>query len=236
MNTVFYDENNQFETYSYTKNNSGGGFNPDLIKIPVGKGAIIIHSFPYALSNYYLLHEDTTYRAYAKDVLNMLPKQKTYWVTIPTSDSPRNNDSKGLLTIIRQIPQLFSAWKLLLIGVLIYVLFKAKREQRPIPIIPELKNESKAYIRVISDLYFHEKNYLNLVHKKMLFLFDQLKTHHHIDADHLTDPKIIVNKTQSSETDVNRLLILINQCHQQKEFTKEEFLEFCLLTDKILKS
>lgn len=230
----FYDSLNTYETFSYTKHLNGELYS-GLIEIPYGEGTLILHSFPYALSNYYLLHEDKAYQAYATDILNMFPKQKTHWVTVPTSDS-RQSNNKGLLTIIRQIPQLFSAWKLLLIGLLVYVLFKAKREQRLIPIIPELKNTSKAYIKVISNLHHEEKNYLNLVHKKMLFFFDQIKTHVHIDINHLSDPKTIVNKTQSSEKDVVRLLALINQCHNQQVFTKEEFIEFCTLADKILKS
>ena len=70
----------------------------------------------------------------------------------------------------------------------------------------------------------------------MLFLFDQLKTHFHIDINHLSDPKTIINKTQSSPKDVKRLLSLINKCHKQQAFTQEEFLEFCLLADNTLKS
>ncbi len=233
----FFDTLATYETYSYTKHLNETYYS-GLIKIPIGEGTLILHSFPYALTNYYLLHKNKEYQAYASDIINMLPKQKTYWTTVPISGarSSISGDDRALLSIIRQIPQLFSAWKLLLIGLLVYILFKAKREQRLIPIIPKLKNTSKDYIKVIANLHHQERNYLNLTHKKMLFLFDQLKTHLHIDINHLSDPKTIVNKTQSSLEDVKRLLSLINKCHKQQTFTQEEFLEFCSLTDNILKS
>ena len=233
----FRDSLETYETYSYTKH-TNGEFHSGLIKIPVGEGQLILHNFPYALTNYYLLHENEAYRTHVSEILNMFPKQKTYWVTTPVRDynNERGNSDKGLLDIIRQIPSLFSAWKLLLIGLLVYALFKAKREQRFIPIIPELKNASKDYIKVIANLHHEEKNYLNLVHKKMLYFFDQLKSNHHIDINHLSDSKSIITKTQSEEKDVTRILALVNKCQNQQAFTKEEFLEFCALADKILKS
>lgn len=229
----FFDSLNTYPSYSVIQHDSTQ-FYSNFIKIPYGKGELILHNFPYALSNYYVLNQAKAYQVYATDIINTLPKQKTYWVT-PSSGSTRKK-TRDLLSVIRQIPSLFSAWKLLLTSLLLYVVFKAKREQRSIPIIPELKNDSKAYIKVISNLYYEEQDYLNLTHKKMLVLFDQLKMRFYIDITPNIDPQLICNKTQSSHRDVSRLLTLINQYQQQKTFTKKEFLEFCKLSDHILKS
>ena len=210
-------------------------YSPNLIQIPYGKGQIIIHNFPYALSNYYLLHENQNYKAYVEDILNLLPIQQTYWIT-PSLNEQGIIPQKSVLSVIYQIPQLFSAWKLLLVSLLLYLVFKAKREQRIIPVIPALKNDSKNYIKVIANLYYEEKDYLNLTHKKMRVFYDELKSSFHLDINHLTEPKTIIHKTQSSHTDVVRLLQLAKQCHLKQPFTKEEFIEFCTLADKILKS
>lgn len=227
-------DSNNYNIYSYQLDYYND-YSPNLIQIPFGNGQIIIHNFPYALSNYYLLHENQNYKAYAEDILNLLPVQQTYWIA-PSLNEQDIMPQKSILSVIYQIPQLFSAWKLLLISLLLYLIFKAKREQRIIPVIPALKNDSKNYIKVIANLYYEEKDYLNLTHKKMLVFYDELKSSFHLDINHLTEPKTIIHKTQSSHSDVVRLLQLAKQCHLKQPFTKEEFIEFCTLADKILKS
>lgn len=230
----FYDSLETYETYSSVKHSSED-FYSSFMKIPYGKGQIIIHNFPYALSNYYLLHDKEDYRTYATDVLNTIPKQKTYWVEPFNEDDLPVASTKDLFSVISQLPQLFSAWKLLLVSLLLYAIFKAKREQRLIPIIPELKNHSKDYIKVISNLYHREEDYVNLTHKKHLILIDQLKTKYHLDLTEDTDPQTIINKTQSSENDVKRLLKLIKLYQKEEKFTEQQFIEFCKLSDRITK-
>jgi len=229
---TFIDSFQSYKTYNSIIHNNKA--HSSLMQINKGNGSFIIHNFPFALSNYYILNENDSYRAFATDILNILPHQKTYWINPPKLSS--NNTTKGLMSVISEIPQLLSAWKILIIGLLIYIIFKAKREQRIIPIINELENDSKAYLKVISNLYYKEENYLNLTHKKMLYLFDQLKTTYYLDINHFTDHQLIINKTQSSKKDVDRLLVLINKCNHQQQISKNEFLEFCQLTDSILKS
>lgn len=232
---TFADAYQQYDKYSYVQN-AYESSDPNSIKLNFGQGSLILHSFPYAFTNYYVLNDNPEYKEYVQDVINMFPKQRTFWIPANSRTSKEVRNNQGYLSIIRQIPPLFSAWKLLIIGLLIYVLFKAKRIQRSIPIIPTLKNESKAYIQVISNLYFQEKDYLTLVHKKMVFFYDNLRSDFHIDNYYFLNSEVIAHKTQSSNSDVKELLKLINKCKQQEAFTQEEFDTFCLLTDKILKS
>lgn len=92
-----------------------------------------------------------------------------------------NDDSQGRprrdfnrpspLSYVLSQPPLAWAWYTLLGTTLVYFLFRIKRRQRIIPVLPSNKNNSLAFIRTIGRLYFLQNNHRQLVLQKMkLFL------------------------------------------------------------------
>ena len=63
------------------------------------------------------------------------------------------------LRVILQYPALKWALYLLLAGALCYVLFRARREQRPIPVIHPPENKMLEFIATVSSLYYKQKEH-----------------------------------------------------------------------------
>src|SRR5690606_17892633 len=110
---------------------------PNLIKTRFGKGHFIISATPQAYSNYYMLKGNSDYVAHTFSYLQ--DADVLYWDNYKKSgrvfiDSP-------MRFVLNQV-SLKWAYYLSILGILLFVIFKGKREQRIIPIIEPLKNSS----------------------------------------------------------------------------------------------
>jgi len=146
---------------------------------PYGEGRFLLHTTPIAFSNYQLLRDSS--RRYAEGVLAHLPEGDIYWDAysrVPEGVARRrnNSDGRGLptehpLAYILQQPPLAWAWYLVMALALAYIVFRAKRRQRIIPVLGKNENSSYEFISTIANLHFREKNYRYLCVQTMrLFL------------------------------------------------------------------
>lgn len=144
----------------------------NFISINYGKGQLLMHSSPIAFTNIQLQKEQI--KEYAEIVLSHLPVSDIYWDEYHkisrTSHFDDQKLSGPLQYILSQTP-LRWAWYLLIIASIIYVLFKSKRKQKIIPIIPEKQNTSLEFVKTIGKLYQMEGDHRKIVQRKMnLFL------------------------------------------------------------------
>ncbi|TNE56395.1 MAG: DUF4350 domain-containing protein [Bacteroidetes bacterium] len=152
-----------------------------------GEGRVYLHTTPIALSNYHLLRPQS--RLYAEALLSYLPEGDIYWDTysrVPEMVGRMRNQEGGnqysrqlpaehpLSYILRQ-PPLAWAWYLLIALALLYLIFRAKRRQRIIPVLPRNENSSYEFIRTIANLHFREKNYQNLCIQNMRLFLAQIR-------------------------------------------------------------
>ncbi|MBK8554663.1 MAG: hypothetical protein IPL65_02300 [Lewinellaceae bacterium] len=149
---------------------------------PYGSGQFLLHTTPVAFSNFNLLRPDG--RLYAEKVLSYLPKGDVYWDSysrVPENVSrQRNRSSVSLpdehpLTYILQQPALAWAWYLLFALGALFLLFRAKRRQRIIPVLPKNENSSYEFISTIANLHFRQKDYRNMCMQQMKLFLAQLR-------------------------------------------------------------
>ncbi|MEQ1744570.1 MAG: DUF4350 domain-containing protein [Saprospiraceae bacterium] len=159
-----------------------GYLNDSLVNFasfPYGKGRFLLHTTPIAFSNYHLLKADS--RRYAEHVLAHLPEGNTYWDAysrVAEEVSRRRNRSAGRslptdhpLAYVLKKPPLAWAWYLLLGLAAAFLVFRARRRQRVIPVVGKNENSSYEFIGIIANLHFREKNYRYLCLQTMrLFL------------------------------------------------------------------
>lgn len=166
------------------ENNDQTAINVDFIKVPFGKGHFYIHSEPLVLTNYYLLNSKNNY---LESVLSYLPNRETVWFL--ENDAPL---SMSPLRFIHSNPPLKYAWYLLLFGLIIFVIFNAKRKQRIVPIVEPLKNTSVEFIRSIGNLYLQEGDFHEMMAKKAQYFLNKIRMDLMIDTHHLDEQ--FVNK------------------------------------------
>ncbi len=147
----------------------------NFIRINYGDGQLILHSIPYAFTNVSLMKNDGF--MYIENVLRHVPPGRIQWdrynLDYHWENGEGTGDSNGggedrvsKIQFILDNPPLLWAFIILLIGALLYALFKGKRMQKIIPAVESKKNLSLEYINTLSSLYLQEKKHQKLVHLK----------------------------------------------------------------------
>jgi hypothetical protein len=169
-----------FDTlHSALLGNDGSG-NSNFIVTLFGKGRIYLHCQPLAFTNFHLLYSNYKY---ACSALSHLPVATTIWDQYYKPGTYLN------LSPVRYIlsePALRSAYFLILITILVYMVFGAKRKQRIIPVIQPEQNTSLNFVITVGRLYFKSQNHADLAKKKIIYFYEYLRNRyyfHRIDGD-----------------------------------------------------
>ncbi len=148
-----------------------GGIN--CWKVDYGMGDLYIHLNPILFTNYYLIEEKGY--SYLNTMLGIIGKHEVcYWdeySKIWMFDSmgrPQFHESP--LKFLLSQRSLRWAYYLTIVFILTYILFRAKRTQRPIPIMPENKNTSVEFAKAVGTLHYQTSNHTVLA-KQMMNLF-----------------------------------------------------------------
>lgn len=127
----------------------------NFFRIDVGDGTIFVHCNPIMFSNYFLMQESGY--AYANEVLSFLDNRPVIWdnfhQTYHYNPEDYQYEANTPLRFIFEHPALKYAWLTLVGSAFLFLIFRSKREQRVIPIIPPVENSSMAFARSLGVLY-----------------------------------------------------------------------------------
>ncbi|RDY58304.1 DUF4350 domain-containing protein [Flagellimonas nanhaiensis] len=195
---------------------------PNMIKTKFGKGSFIINTTPQAYSNYYML---TGNQDYVSHSFSYLPDEDLlYW-----------DDYKKAGRVIIDSPMRFVltqvslkwAYYLTVIGILLFVFFRGKREQRIIPIIEPLKNSSVEFAQAVGSLYHQNKDYTDLVNKKLNYFMAYLRNRYYIDTSSLNEKtvQLLASKAGKSIKETKELIELILGLKNKKIHSEQDSIE-----------
>ncbi len=213
---------------------------PNFIKIYHGKGAIYLHTQPIAFTNYYLLDKEN-YK-YAENVLSYLPDRKILWdPQIKHADySPKDSsdDRESVFKFFMQNPSLKWSLYVFLFGLLLFMAFNARRKQRPIPIIDELKNSSVEFTHTIANLYLKENDHKNTIDKKILYFLEKIRRRYLIETSNLNKDfiKKLASKSGNTFERTNYLINTIIALNKKSIGTKDELYRLNKLIENFFNS
>ncbi|MGY3793663.1 DUF4350 domain-containing protein [Aquimarina sp. 433] len=203
-----------FQSFDTLKTKALGYYKNDLepldqinfIEISEGKGKLYLNTLPEAFSNYYMLTDNAHYTA---ALISFLETDTFYWDDYIKSG--RKVIESPMRFVLNQIP-LSWAYYLLILGVLIFILFRGKREQRIIPVIKPLENTSIEFTKTIGDLYFQHKDYSNIIAQKITYFLEKIRSKFYIDTNKLDNDFIhrLAVKSNKSEDETKELIDYIN--------------------------
>lgn len=195
---------------------------PNFIKTEFGKGNFYIHSTPQAYSNYYMLKGNHDYVAHTFSYLE--DTGLLYWDNYKKAgriiiDSP--------MRFVLTQASLKWAYYLTIFGILLFVFFKGKREQRIIPVIKPLGNASVGFAQAVGSLYYQNKDYTDLVHKKLNYFLAELRSRYHIDTSQLDERTIQVLASRAGKPmkETKELITFIIQMKKQKNHSEKDSIE-----------
>lgn len=180
----------------------------NFIKVPYGQGEIYLHSQPAAFTNYHLLKDN--HAEYASKVLSYVGEGEVFWLLKDQSGIVVSNSP---LRYILSQPPLKWAMYISLIGMLVFIIFTAKRKQRIIPIKKPLENTTVDFTKTIGNLYFQEGNHDNIIEKKIIYFLEKVRNDYLLDTNVLDEnfEKKLQHKTGKKIEDIHRAIYLINQ-------------------------
>ena len=132
-------------------------------RVAVGAGSVLLTTVPLAFTNYALL-EDADAAAFAWSALAYLPAdQPILW---DTQYKPLRAVVSSPLRYVLRERGLRGAVYVSLLGLVLYMLTRARRRQRPIPIVTPPRNDTLAFVQTVGDLYYQRGDHADLAQKK----------------------------------------------------------------------
>lgn len=186
---------------------SGDSTRVNFIKIKFNSGTFLLHSQPAAFTNFHLLKDN--HAEYAQKVLSYIPKGSIFW-NIKNQTGKVISDSP--LAYWLSQPALRYAWQIFLIGMIVFMIFNAKRKQRIVPIIKPLENTTLDFTKTIGNLYYQEGDHDNIINKKIIYFLERIRNQYLLDTNKLDDDfiKKLQQKSGKNLVDIQKVAYLIN--------------------------
>ncbi|HQF42112.1 MAG TPA: hypothetical protein PK073_04290 [Ignavibacteriaceae bacterium] len=195
--------------------------NPNFIKMKIGKGNLFLHSIPNIFTNYNLLKSN---RDYIFKSLSYLKIRDVIW------DEYYKEVNKYRSTPIRYIlSQTSLRWGYFtfLFGIILFVIFRGKRDQRIIPVIKPLTNTTLEFIQTIGNVYLKQSNHKNIAKKRVVYFLDHIRNKYGIRANELNNDLIkqIAEKTNYDEKELNRIRTIYSSIELSSSIKEETLIE-----------
>lgn len=203
----------------------------NFLKIICESGTIYLHSNPYVFTNVSMMKRDGF--QYVENVLKHIPPGRMQWDKFYTEYHSENKDrEKGgekrqsMLQFIMENPPLYWAMLILLIGAILYALFKGKRQQDVIPAAESKENMSLQYINSLSSLYLQEKKHNKLVKLKERTFLNFIANHYFIISNQ-PDEKFIEKlsfKSHISKEEITDIFSTFDALENASSVTDQELI------------
>jgi len=209
IDTIKEENDNYYYYGSYGFDSLGCYFDSPMnyCRIKYGNGNFFLHSVPLAFTNFHLLKEKNL--EYANTILSRMDLNTIFWDEYHKAPSRFRggsgiNFSETPLKYILMQKELRWGWYLGLIMVLVFILFKTKREQLAIPVIEQNINTSIEYAKAIGTLYFQSKDHKQIGEEMMKLFMAFIRNRYHINT-HIDNEKLKRKIAQRSEIEIQHI-------------------------------
>jgi len=216
-NYLYYDSLYRISTVSDDKTIS--------LRYAIGDGNLILVANPLIFTNYGILSDSINpyiwkHLAYLKGK----PLMRTeYYET-----GSQGGKSQSEFRVILRERAFKWAYYTILAGILIFMIFTAKRKQKIIPVINPPANKMLAFVRSIAGLYLLKNNNADLILKKQIYWGEELKRKYGIDI--VNEPhdydfyKRVAAKTRRPVDEIRRLFIDLGVIDETTYVSDEEMM------------
>lgn len=221
--------------YTSTGKNDSLYFN--MCKITYGSGEIYLHCLPLAFTNFYQI--TPAGKEYAASVFSHLSNDDIYYDNVSQSSfGQENNKGESPLSYILKQKSLRWAWYLLLALILLFILFRAKRKQKIIPVIEPNSNTSIMFIETIGKLYYLQNNHRKIALYKMKHFefFVRRKYQINIAKGEQHQLNLLANASGIDISKINNIDKQHKHISALDNITKEQLMEFYLAIQEFYKN
>ncbi|OEK05950.1 DUF4350 domain-containing protein [Roseivirga misakiensis] len=195
---------------------------PVLLEYKGSKGRLILTTMPLALTNYFVLNEETT--SFASSVLSLFPEDEP--VLHVEYYQLGRLESQTPLRVVLANRSLRWGMFILLFTLLIFIFFESKRRQRIIPLIDPMKNLSVEFVETLGRLYYRQKDHRKLATKRVTYWKDFVRRKYNLRTDNLSNQftEDLAKKSGLDIKEIELLLVSINHVEAGNEISLEELM------------
>lgn len=191
----------------------------NYIRIRHGRGAFYLSTLPFAFTNFNMLMDNNA--EYVFKALSYLPVRRIFW------DEHYKSSIVAPATPLRYVlsrEPLTWAYYTGMAGLLLFILFKARRRQRVIPVITPQANATLDFVETVGRLYHQQGDHKNIADKKVLYFFDYLHSRFQVDAFHRdgTFHDRVAERTGAPDGLVRRLFEQVDSIMMMKSIPDKE--------------
>lgn len=205
----------------------------DYVAVPYGKGYFYLNLNPRAFTNFHVL--DSVGEGYFYKALSYLPDQGSVVVWDAYKTLGRRGES-SLFRVVLKFAALRWAFYLFLLGVLIWMVFSVKREQRPIPVLLPEENKMLDFVASVSSLYYKQKDHYRIAEKRIEFFLERIRSYYKIRTDELDAAfvRLLADRSGIAESQVEHLVNMIHSIRKKRNVDVEELRELVKATERFL--
>ena len=129
------------------------------------------------------------------------------------------------------------AFYIIIAGLLLFMIFRAKRTQRAIPVINAPVNSSLEFLSTISNLYYRKKDFKDIAEKRHAYLLDFIRKNYYLSTENINDEFVTVLSSKSGlEVEkLNNLFTLYKDIATLAYISNDTFLKYNSLLEEFYK-
>jgi hypothetical protein len=199
------------------------------VTIPWGRGKIILNSTPMVFTNAYMLSGENN--RFAATTLSYLPDNDLLWTEFYELG---RMEARTPLRYILTTPALRWAYFITILGLLLFILFEAKRRQRTIPILKPVANTTLEFVHTIGDLYFQHGDHKDIAEKLITYWLEHVRTRYWLSTTKLDNAftEALIRKSGKPAEDVRALMNVIRLIQSKPDVALDRLVD---LNDRIEK-
>jgi hypothetical protein len=204
----FYDETEVLSTINGKAN---------FVKIQYGKGEIYIHANPDLFYNHHLINQDG--KKHTQFFLkNIGTKKPVYWLyfarskgEVQTKNKPeKGKEDDSYLGPFFNNSSTRTALILIVVGLILFYLFRTKRTKPIVEYLPTSKNRTLAFAGTITSIYQNNTEYKSIVNLMRKNFHYAVQKHFYLDISKIDNEKELIQLAEKCNTQFEEIKSLNN--------------------------
>ncbi len=201
-------DSTKFTSYSVTTDNKAV-----LIKANIGKGKLFLMSMPDVFTNYFIVKQPN--RTYAYGILSLIT-QNSKVIIWDEYYKAFNKNTDSMFKFIFDSDALYSAYLLMILSLIVYMVFDGRRRQRAIPILEPVKNTTLEFVNVVSHVYFSSENHKYIAEERVKYFYDNIRKRFQVSTNELNE-NFFLQISELSGYDLKLIKQLFMYCERLKQ-------------------
>jgi hypothetical protein len=211
---------------------------PIMLRCAIGKGNLILSCSPLLFTNYSVLNDSI--RPFFEQSLAYLkgkPLVRTeYYKVGSLGEKEGDKELSSIFRVLKGNLSLRWAYYLSAIGILLFMIFTAKRKQTPIPIITPPINRALDFVRSISELYLSKNSNAEILDKRYTYWAEEMREKYGIDIINEKHTPVFyakfAAKTGMDPSDVRYFLLSLESMKFRPYISNKEMMDIITTLNK----